>query len=56
VTERANLWSDQDTRHRLRELSGRWGLSMQDTLRRLVAEALRQEHAREVGSSAEAGR
>lgn len=46
------LNSDEATRLRLRELSGRWGMSMQDALRRAIAEALRQEHTREVGSSA----
>ncbi len=54
--KRAQLQSDEDTRHRLRELAGRWQMTLQDTLRRLVCDALRAERSAESGSSAEAGR
>jgi len=38
--KRASLQSDDAVRRELRELSGLWGMSMADTLRRVVHDAL----------------
>ena len=40
---RASLQSDEETRLRLRELAGLRRLTMQETLRQLVADALRRQ-------------
>ena len=40
---RASLQSDEETRLRLRELAGLWRMTMQETLRQLVADALRRQ-------------
>jgi hypothetical protein len=47
MKQRASLQTDDEVRHQLRELSGRWGMTMQATLKRLIGETLRWERERE---------